>query len=526
MITNLSKRVLPLVACTLAFSACKVGPDYAPPEVSIAEGWTEAEDPRVQTESTDHSDWWNSFEDPTLTKLIALAHAENLPLRVAGLRIMEARAELGRAVGNLYPQSQGAFGSYSRIKLSGEANPVPISGLPFSGDLSGSFDNYQLGLGAVWELDLWGRIRGGIEAADAMYVASVATYDDLLVSLTAEVAISFVTIRTLEERLALARRNVEIQESSLEIAESRFRNGVTSELDVTQARALVGTTRALIPALEISLMQARNGLAILLGRRSDQIADLLEEPGLIPTAPRSVAVGIPADLLRRRPDIRLAELRAIAQCSQIGIAKADLLPKFGIGGAFGLSATSTGDLFGGDSQTGFFGPFFAWDILNYGRITNNVRAQDAKFQALLVNYQDTVLRAQREVEDSLVGFLGSQEQVDSLTEAVTASERSVELAMNQYKQGAAPYTRVLDTQQFLTRQQDLLTKSRGSVCRNLIGLYRALGGGWQIRQGKEFVPAEIKEEMRDRTNWGDLLQDAEKVDRDTEPKASVRLPDA
>lgn len=511
-------RHLAIVAGAIVFGACKVGPEYEPPEVSVAENWAGTEDPRVRTESADHSSWWDAFEDPTLTELIVLAHEQNLSLRVAGIRIMEARAELGRAEGNLYPQVQKGFGSYSRIDLSGEANPVPISGLPLAGDTDGTFDNFQLGVGAVWELDLWGRFRRGIDAADAMYVASVATYDDLLITLTAEVAISFVAVRTLEERLALARRNVEIQQSSLELAESRFQNGVTSELDVTQARALLGTTRALVPMLATSLRQARNGLAILLGRRSDQIAELLGGPGGIPTTPRSVAIGIPADLVRRRPDIRLAELQAIAQCAKIGIAKADLLPKFGLGGAFGVSAKDSGDLFGGDSETSFFGPFFTWDILNYGRIKNNVRAQDAKFQALLVNYQERVLRAQREVEDSLVGFLGSQEQVEFLSEAVTAAERSVELAMNQYRQGSAPYTRVLDTQQFLTRQQDLLTESRGGVCRNLIGLYRALGGGWQIRQGKGFVPEEIQQEMRDRTNWGDLLEDAQEgPDQDVDP---------
>jgi NodT family efflux transporter outer membrane factor (OMF) lipoprotein len=520
------RPVFALLVIGTLVCGCKVGPEYEPPEVSVAEGWTDTEDPRIQSESTDHGDWWASFEDSTLTELIELAHAENLPLRVAGIRIIEARAELGKAVGNLYPQKQGAFGSYSRVKVSGAANPVPISGLPFSNGIDDSFNNYQVGLGAVWELDLWGKVRNGIQAADAQYIATVASYDDLLVSLTAEVAITFVTIRTLEERLTLARKNLELQENSLEMAESRFQNGVTSELDPSQARSLVATTRGLIPVLEIALRQARNGLAILLGRRSDQIAEILDGPGTIPTAPTSVAVGIPGDLLRRRPDIRLAELQAIAQCSAIGIAKADLLPKFGIGGAFGWSAANSSDLFDSNSDTGFFGPYFAWDILNYGRITNNVRAQDAKFQALLVNYQDTVLRAQREVEDSLAGFLGHQEEVAALTDAVTAAERSVELAMDQYRQGSAPYTRVLDTQQFLTRQQDLLTRSRGSVCTNLIGVYRSLGGGWQIRQGRDFVPAETKQEMEDRTNWGKLLEKAEDVERDQEPKASVRLPDA
>jgi len=503
-------RFLALLPCLLALSACKVGPDYRPPELSVAERWTEAADDRVDTASVDHRDWWNTFNDPTLSELISLAQAQNLPLRMAGLRIMESRAQLGRAVGGLYPQVQQAFGSYSRVKLSDSANPIPISGLPFSNGIDGTFSNYQLGFGAVWEFDLWGSIRRGIDAADASYVASVATYDDYLVSLTAEVAITFVTIRELDERLELARRNVGLQEASLSVAESRFRNGRTSELDVSQAKALLGTTRALVPALHTAAVQARNGLAILLGMRGDELSAVLPREGVIPSAPESVAVGIPGDLMRRRPDIRLAELQAMMQCAQIGIAKSDLLPKFGIGGAFGVSAASASSLFS-NSDTGFFGPYFTWNILNYGRITNNVRAQDAKFQSLLVNYQHTVLRAQREVEDAMAGFIGSHEQVASLTEAVAASERAVELATGQYRAGSAPYTRVLNTQQFLTRQQDLLTSSRGDVCRNLVGLYRALGGGWQIREGRPLVPADTQQEMKDRTDWGELLKEASDV---------------
>jgi len=507
MKTSPSKPLLTLTACSLALAACKVGPEYEAPELSIAETWTQAQDPHVQTESTNGDEWWGSFEDPTMAELIAEAHAQNLPLRIAGIRILEARAELGRAMGSLYPQTLQAFGSYTRNQQSEGANPVPFSELPFSTGTAGSFDNYQVGAGAMWELDLWGRFQAGIDASDALYLASVAEYDHHLVSLSADVAVTYVTIRTLEERLSIARRNVEIQESSLQIAESRFANGATSELDVAQARALLSSTRALIPPLLVALTQARNGLAILLGRRGDQIAELLGEPGLIPTAPRSVAVGIPADLLRRRPDIRMAELQAIAQCKQIGVARADLLPKFGIGGAFGFSAASTGDLFGGDGDTGLIGPYFTWDFLNFGRIEGNVRVQDARFQTLLVHYQSAVLRAQREVEDSLAGFLGSLEESDSLLEAVAAAERAVELALAQYSRGSIPYSSVLSSQQFLTRQQDLLTRSRGAICRNLIGLFRALGGGWQVREEGRFLPAEIEDEMGARTDWGDLLGD-------------------
>ncbi len=516
----------PIFMLFLMWGCSTVGPDYKAPELSVAPQWTDSNNPRIKVKSVDHSKWWNTFDDPTLTRLIGQARAQNLPLRAAAIRILEARAHLGRAVGSLYPQVQEGFGSYSRIKLNGNANPVPLSSLPFAGDLSGTFNNYQIGLGALWELDLWGRFRRGVEAADAAYIASVATYDDLLVSLTADVAITYVTIRTIEERLIFAQRNVELQQESLRIAESRFRNGATSELDVSQAQTLLGVTQALVPKLRTALRHARNALATLVGKRINAIDVLLGGAGSIPTAPESVAIGIPADLIRRRPDIRLAELQAIAQCARIGMAKGELLPRLGIGGAFGLSAANAADLFSSGSTTGFISPFFTWNILNYGRIVNNVRAQDAQYQTLLVHYQHTVLVAQREVEDAVAGFLGARERVELLNGTVTAAERSEELALDQYRQGAASYTRLLESQMLLSRQQDHLTEVRGEVCVNLIGIYRSLGGGWQLRDGKPVIPEETLSEMRDRTGWGGLLEKAKEAPtRNAEPSGRVRLPD-
>jgi outer membrane protein TolC len=233
---------------------------------------------------------------------------------------------------------------------------------------------------------------------------------------------------------------------------------------------------------------------------------LLKGPALIPTAPRDVAVGIPADLLRRRPDIRQAEFQAIAQGALIGVAKADLYPHFGIGGAIGYSAGDGANLFTANSLAAFFTPFtFSWDIFNYGRIKNNVRAQDALFEQMLVNYQNAVLNAAKEVEDALVGFLRSKDQVFFLTDAVKASQRAVDLALLQYKEGIVDYTRVLNTQQSLLVQQENLVISQGDLPRYLIGVYKALGGGWQIRQGKDIIPEKTLKVMRERTDWGNLL---------------------
>jgi outer membrane protein TolC len=235
----------------------------------------------------------------------------------------------------------------------------------------------------------------------------------------------------------------------------------------------------------------------------------------IPQAPPEVAVGIPAELIRRRPDIRRAELDAAAQSAQIGVAKADIFPAFSLTGSFGLESSAKGgmpsnkasfrDLFNANSFTYFVGPTFEWPILNYGRLKNNIRAQDARFQQLVVNYQQTVLRAAQEVEDAIVAFLRSQEQVKLLADSVEASKRAVDLSMIQYREGKITYNEVLNAQQFLVQEEGRLTKGRGDIARNLIAVHKALGGGWEIRKGKDFIPEEIKKEMQERTGWGDLV---------------------
>lgn len=476
-----------LLAALLLVSACtKLGPEFTRPSVSVAEGWLEAGDPRVSSQAADYRDWWTAFDDPVLNSLIATAYRQNLPLQIAGFRIIEARAQLGIAVGNLFPQRQQARGGVGHVELSQNAP----NALPFLDD---SFRDLDLGLDAAWEIDLWGRFRRGVEAAGANVQASVANYDDALVTLTADVATAYALIRTFEERLKLAYENLEIQEESLRIAGVRFKYGATTELDVQQAKTLLLNTKAFIPTLDTGLRQAKNGLSILLGMPPSGLEETLGDPRMIPSAPAEIAVGIPAELLRRRPDIRRAELEAAAQSAQIGIAKAELYPQFSLTGSIGFRASDAlggrlADLFDGDSFTAFVGPSFRWNILNYGRIKNNVRAQDARLQQFIAAYQHTVLQAAREVEDALIGFLRAKEQARLLAESVYAARRAVDLALVQYRNGTADYTRVLNTQEALVSQQDTNTAARGDIARNLIAMYKALGGGWQIRHAGHDSP--------------------------------------
>ena len=521
-----------VIAFPLLISGCfMIGPDFVKPDAPEQKEWLEKDDPQLKSEPLEDKKWWEVFNDPILDTLVNTAYQENLPLRITGIRILEARAALGIAVGNKYPQLQQVGGGYTRVNLSENAANTKV--------LDMNYDDYNIGYDTAWELDFWGKFRRAVESGVANLEASVADYDDILVSLTSEVARTYVLIRTLEERLVIARENVSIQERSLEITEVRFRNGLVTELDVQQARSLLRDTQASIPRLESDLRQAKNGLAILLGTLPGEVDNLISEQKPIPNAPAEVAVGIPAELLRRRPDIRLAEFQVATQSARIGVAKADLLPHFSLFGSIGLrssdsrssraggrSGSSFSDLFDSNSLELFAGPSINWDIFNYGRIKNRVRVEDARLQELVVNYKNTVLKASQEVEDAMVAFLRSQEETAFLTDSVEASKRSVDISLIQYREGLVDYQRVLDTQRFLTAQQDQQTVTRGSIPLNLIAIYKSLGGGWEIREGKDFVPEEIKEEMGQRTDWGDLLSPEEVQLEDSEKERSKwRWPD-
>ena len=413
--------------------------------------------------------------------------------------MLEARAQLGIAVGGLYPQTQQAFGSLQYNRTSEQCSPSCRSARR-QGRCEHLLQSpfvilaIQIGLNASWELDFWGKFRRAIESANASWLATVADYDNALVSLTADVANSYILIRTLEKRLDIARQNVETQRESLKIAEARFQYGTTSQLDVEQAKTVLNNTLASIPALETQLRQAKDALSVLLGLPPSDLAEFLKGPSEIPVSPPEVVVGIPADLLRRRPDIRSAEYQAAAQCAQIGVAKADLYPAFSLTGTFGFLSSDVGnfnlgDMFQWSSRTVQVGPSVQWNIFNYGRITNNVRVQDARFQELLITYQNTVLTAQQEVEDDLAAFLKAQDRAGFLAQSAAAAKTSLDLAVLQYREGIVDFTTVLVAQQALLNEQDSLAVTLGNISSNLVGVYRALGGGWEIREGKELVPS-------------------------------------
>ncbi len=477
-----------LQACVLLvlLAGCAVGPDYVRPETDTAETWSESIDASLSTDPVEYGPWWNVFEDPALEELVQIASKENLPLQIAAARILEARAVLGISRGLRFPQQQQLAGHAARVSLSENAPNVAIADQDFS--------SYAVGFDATWELDVWGRLGRGVEAADADYGRALAGYDDTLVTVTAETARAYILLRTFETRLKLAQENVVIQNDTLRIAEVRFENGAVTELDVTQARALLRDTEALIPSLKAGVRQTKNAISTLIGQPPSQLGELLQQKQSIPSAPAEIAVGVPIDLLRRRPDVRIAEFQAAAQSARIGIAKSDLYPRFSLFGSIGFATSSdggvqsnsasAGDLFSSDSIRYVVGPTFSWPIFNYGRLRNNVRVQDARFQQAALNYQNTVLEAAREVEDALAAYLRSQTRVGYLTDSVGDARRSVELALVQYRQGSTNYQRVLDTQRFLVRQEDQLAGTKGDVALNLVATYKALGGGWETEQSE------------------------------------------
>ena len=510
MSSSIMKNTQLGVLSAIAFSAAgcvTVGPDFEKPEAEMADSWIEAHDPRVDTSSAAYQDWWQVFNDPVLDGLIAHAYTENPTLQIAGLRILEARAQLGIATGLKYPQSQSVGASYARSKSS--ENAPPFSNLP--SDVADRIDTsanfWSTSFDIAWEADIWGKFSRGTEAAEANLAANMLSYDAMLVLLTGDVALVYTTIRTLEQRLAYLRDNVLLQKQGLELAETRFEFGATSKLDVTQSRSLLRATESMIPVLQMQISQAKNALSLLLGMPPGTLKELLGTESSIPEASPNAAVGIPADLIRRRPDVRAAEMAAAAQSAAIGVATADLYPQFILAGSIGLAGETFSDQFQSGSGSGFVSPLINWNIFNYGRIKNNVRVQDARFEQLVAVYESIVLNAAREVEDGLVGFLRSQEQVGYLQQAVTASQASVELSLDQYEGGLVDYQRVLNSQASLLGQQDALADAQGRIASSLVSTYRALGGGWQLREGKAVVDSTTLDRMRERTDWGELLEE-------------------
>nr|WP_077023310.1 TolC family protein [Fuerstiella marisgermanici]APZ91573.1 Toluene efflux pump outer membrane protein TtgF precursor [Fuerstiella marisgermanici] len=448
-----------------------VGPNYCRPNAPVAVDWQDSPDRRVNLSLPNHVDWWSNFNDPVLNRLVDSARQQNLTLKQTGWRIQQARDVRRIITGNLFPQIQQASGAYNRLLTSqATALPAPIK----------AFDDWSVGAGLAWEVDVWGRFRRSVASADADVQVAEGDYDFVQLSLIADVAETYNLYRVFEQRLEYVRQNIEIQEGLLKISNTKAEKGKTGFTAVHLGSASLEAVRSLEPLLEAGKRQTNNALCLLMGMPTQDLSQLLGD-GIIPNAPAEVAVGIPADLLRRRPDIRAAERAIAAQSEQVGIALADLYPSFTITGNIGWDAEKFGDLFGSAANTGAVGPSFRWNILNYGRILANVDLQESGLQALILNYQNTVLEANREVEDSLVAFLKNQERVQHIQKSAVELKEALRLVTIRYEEGDRDYTLVYVMQRELVSVLDQLASAKGDVVESLIKLYKALGGGWEVR---------------------------------------------
>jgi NodT family efflux transporter outer membrane factor (OMF) lipoprotein len=458
----------------LALGGCTVGPDYVQPEIeAVPDAWHTAATKGLADGESSIESWWTVFDDPALTSLIERARTSNLTLREAVWRVEEARALRGVVAGQRVPQV-GVSGDATRSEISRNG---PVGGL-LPDELVEAQDLYDLGVGASWEIDLWGRVRRQVEVATAEVEASVEDYRDVMVTLFAEVAANYVNVREFQERLRLAQANVEGQENTLQLTRDRFDAGLVSALDVAQAEGNLANTRSLIPTLELQLALALNRLAVLLGSSPGALDDELLGEGLIPIEPESVTTGLPADLLRQRPDIRSAERRLAAQTARVGVATAELYPQFSLSGFLGLQSVEAGDLFNSDSVNWSIGLPIRWRLFEGGAIRSQIGAEKARTAQLLANYELTVLLALEEVEDAMVSYEKEVARRARLAESVDATQRSLELVLTQYTAGLTDFQNVLDTQRSLLAREDEYAESEGIVVKALVDLYRALGGGW------------------------------------------------
>ena len=466
-----------ILALPVINGCIKVGPDYVRPEVPVSNEWhsllengLNSEAPKPQTMSA----WWTLLNDPKLNILIARAVESNFDLKKAWARVREARARRGMEKADLFPTLDAA-GKGTQSRSSNDTGSGTTSRL------------YALGFDAGWELDLFGGVSRSLEAADADLQASREDLCDVLVSLLAEVALNYVEARTYQAQIAVAEANLEAQHETYKLTVWRSQAGLDDELAVQQARYTLEETRSQIPTLRTDLEASINRIAVLLGEQPVQIHETLKAHEPIPVTPSKVAVGVPAEILRQRPDIRKAERELAAQTARIGVATAELYPKFKLSGSIGLEALSGSDLISTGSRTYSFGPSIAWRIFDAGAIRQKIEVQSALQEQYLIAYESAILCAIEEVENTLVAFAEEQYRRQSLSDAAQAAQRAVELAQKKYQAGLTDFKNVLDAQRSLLSYQDSLSQSEGKVTSNLIRLYKVLGGGWT-----SLVPEEQK----------------------------------
>lgn len=457
-------------------SCAKVGPDWKPPRMPSYEEWTE-ETGGIHDEEPDLCRFWDQFDDPVLLELIEKARLSNASLNARAWRIEEARAILGIAIGEFFPQNQHAFGSFSEVQLSKNAPNTQLADLKFKDAL--------LGFQSSWELDFFGKFRRGIESAESDYYASIEEWRDFLVILTADVASAYFRMKTIDERLRILEENIRLQARGLEIASARYEAGYVTDLDVQQAKALLKETEARKPLLHLERVNIENALALLTGTTPDSLRGMESASAPLSSPPLEMAVGVPAELLCRRPDIRRDTLIARSSLAKIGIAEANLYPSISISGSIGLESaystkTTASDrkFFSSDSLVFSYGPSFSWPILNYGRLENQVIRQKAVYYALLSDLENSVLKAYGEVENSLAAFVFFHEQVNILTDMAKAARRATSLANTQYVEGLADYTRVLTASEKVLEAEERLAESKGNILQSVVATYKSLGGSW------------------------------------------------
>jgi NodT family efflux transporter outer membrane factor (OMF) lipoprotein len=460
-----------------AFVGCKVGPEYRLPWVSVPQDWSQQHHPSLKGDVADLTNWWNHFNDPALNHLVAQAETQNLTLREAGQRILEAQARRNVVAGNLYPQTQSVSGGYSKSRLSSQtANFFTFPGV-FDTDVNP--ENWLLGMNLAWEVDFWGRYRRAVESADASLDVALAANDEARVVLMAEVARTYTEVRALERRLNIAQEAIRVQQQTLDIATQKLGVGLGTGIDVAQAEANLRQTEATRPTLEIARRQAHHRLCVLVGTLPTDLTPVVGWTGQIPMPPSALGFGIPADLLRRRPDIRRTERALASQSARIGIAESEFYPHISLNGNIGFSAENLSDLFGTSSASGFISPQFTWNLLNYSRIKNNVLAEKAVFEQRCTAYYASVLAAAQEAEDAQVAYVYGFDRVNSLHKSIAATESALQKSTDLYKAGSIDFGRIYVLQADLLRQQDALAAAEASVTTSLIDLFKSLGGGWE-----------------------------------------------
>lgn len=500
--------LLPLTGCL------KVGPDYKSPYSDIPSTWSWSSGSMGSgSRSSDLESWWSAFNDPTLDKLIGTLREENPSVEIAIARIREARAQRGVAQSRLFPQLNGG-GAYQRSRAS-EALILP--GAPNPSNF------YNAGFDAGWEIDVFGGTRRLVEAADAGIEVQYELYRDTVISLYAEVALNYLEMRTLLKRIKLAQNNADRQAKSLKLTEDRFDAGLVPEIDVTQAESNLRTTEALIPALESQLTFTRNRISALLGGYPGDFNSLLGSSPAIPHASRRFGYGVPADLLRNRPDVRAAERTLAAQTALIGVQVSELYPKFTLAGSLGFDGVDSSEWLTSSSRAWSFGPSFRWRIFSAGEIRNNIRVESEKTDQALKSWEATVLGAVEEVEDSYVAIVKEKQRSVKLDQAVAATEKTVSKISDLYVEGLVDFQNVLDAERTLFVAQDDAAVSEGQIAGNYVRLYKALGGGARPPSEDELVFARTRQRAEEKANrkplFGKERQQANQAaeSTDTEP---------